>query len=106
MGPSWEDTLRMNKFTDGFIATIIALGTDRIRRRSFMMLLSAVLAAAPLPGRAQQAPPSVVGVLAIGSSGGEHGPAWDAWRKALGQAGFIEGRNFRVEFNWADSASQ
>lgn len=82
------------------------MDTNQIGRRSFMTLLCTALAAAPLPARAQQAPPSVVGVLAIGSSGGEHGPVWDAWRKALGQAGFIEGRNLRVEFNWADSASR
>jgi len=77
-----------------------------MRRRSFMTLLGAALATAPLPVRAQQAVPSVVGVLAVGSPDREHGPEWEAWRKALREAGFVEGSNLTVEFNWADSASR
>ena len=76
-----------------------------MRRRDFITLVG-VAAAQPFVARAQRATPSVVGVLAIGSPGGEHSPVWDAWRKGLSQTGFIEGRNLSVEFNWADRASR
>jgi len=80
--------------------------TDQMQRRNFMTLLGAALTAAPLAAGAQQTAPSIVGVLAIGSSDREHDRVWDAWRKALSNAGFVEGRNLRVEFNWADRASR
>jgi putative tryptophan/tyrosine transport system substrate-binding protein len=70
-----------------------------IRRRDFLTLLGGA-AAWPLTARAQQAAIPVIGYLNYGS------PESDASRltgvrRGLNQTGYVEGRNFVMEYRWA-----
>jgi putative ABC transport system substrate-binding protein len=77
-----------------------------IRRREFMALLGGVAAAWPMAARAQQPGKlPTVGVLGATSAS-----AWSRWIAAfvqrLSELGWIEGRNLRVEYRWAEGSSE
>lgn len=74
-----------------------------MRRRTFIGLLGAAMAADPLPARALR-PETMrrIGVL-IGAAEGDSGVARDqtAFRAALQELGWTEGRNIRFDYRWA-----
>ena len=73
-----------------------------MRRRDLLTLFGAVLGNPPLWVRAQQPSIPVVGLLGP-STPARSGAALAAWRKALGVAGFVDGRTLKVEYRWAEN---
>jgi putative tryptophan/tyrosine transport system substrate-binding protein len=76
----------------------------RIARRQFIVAASTVAIAAilrPLVVRAQQAALPVIGLLG-GDRSDLSGDRLLAFRRGLGQSGFIEGRNVVIEYRWAE----
>jgi len=71
-----------------------------IRRREFVTLLGTT-AAWPFTARAQQATMPIVGYLSSGAPA-EFAPMLAALRRGLTEAGVVEGRDFGMEFRWAE----
>jgi len=72
-----------------------------MRRREVIILLGGAVAMWPLAPRAQQPAVPVVGFLSwFPETGQSHGAA--VFRKALGDAGYVDGRNVAIQYRSAD----
>jgi putative tryptophan/tyrosine transport system substrate-binding protein len=74
-----------------------------MRRREFVTLLGGAAATWPLAARAQQGERMRrIGVLLGYSESDREAQAWiAAFREGLQKLGWVEGRNFRIDFRWA-----
>jgi putative tryptophan/tyrosine transport system substrate-binding protein len=73
-----------------------------IGRRQFIIAAGGAAASWPLAAHAQPSTPApVIGFLS-GTSFEAMRPTLGAFRKALGDAGFGEGRNLHIEYRWAE----
>ena len=70
-----------------------------MRRREFITLLGGVAAAIPLTARAQRTATAVVGIL---SPEGPKTGNVNGLIEGLRQLGYVEGRNIRFEYRWAE----
>ena len=73
-----------------------------IQRRHFITLLGGAAAAWPRVAHAQQPTIPTVGFLSTASAG-SIAPFVEGFRRGLGAAGFVEGRNVALEYRWADN---
>jgi putative ABC transport system substrate-binding protein len=72
-----------------------------MRRRDFIKGIVGSTAAWPLHARAQQPALPVVALINLRSAEASMRLA-DAFRKGLDEAGYVEGRNVTVEYDWLD----
>ena len=70
-----------------------------MRRREFIRLFTSTVVAWPLTARAQQAAMPIVAFLSVGSPDASR---VNAFRKGLGETGYVEGRNVQVEYHWLE----
>src|SRR5262249_24889566 len=76
---------------------------DQLNRRAFITLLGGAAAVWPLAARAQQATMPVVGYLHYGSPTSENPSRLTGLRRGLNETSYVEGRNFVIEYRWAEN---
>jgi len=75
-----------------------------LRRREFVAALGGAAAAWPLAARAQRAGLPVIGY--IGSSAENSTRSLTAFRKGLGEIGYVEGQNVAMEYRWVEGHNE
>src|SRR5262249_3647608 len=74
---------------------------DRMRRRKFITLLGGAAVAWPLAARTQDRTVPLIRFL-NSASRSPFGWLVDAFRQGLRKGGYVEGRNVRIEYRWAE----
>jgi hypothetical protein len=75
-----------------------------MRRREFITLIGGAAAAFPLAAPAQQpARARLIAVLSGTASTGQNAASYAAFLRRLGELGWTDGRNVRIELRWANS---
>jgi putative tryptophan/tyrosine transport system substrate-binding protein len=72
-----------------------------MRRREFITLIGGAAVASPLVARAQQPAMPLVGFMSARSPG-DSAHLVAAFRRGMGEGGFVEGQNVAVEYRWAN----
>jgi putative tryptophan/tyrosine transport system substrate-binding protein len=72
-----------------------------VKRREFITALGGLAVVRPLGAQGQPVPSPVIGFLHP-SSAEAYASLMPAFRKGLGEVGYIEGRNLLIEYRWAD----
>ena len=75
---------------------------SHIERRKFLAALGGAAATWPLAARAQQPTLPLVGFLGASSFEASAGRSLLWFKKGLGETGYAEDRNVRIEYRWAD----
>ena len=71
-----------------------------MRRRDLIKVFAGSAITWPLAAHAQQSMPVVGWLFGVSAEAGK--PTLAAFRKALADAGYVEGRNVQIEYRWAD----
>jgi putative tryptophan/tyrosine transport system substrate-binding protein len=78
-----------------------------MRRREFILALAGAAAAWPHAGRSAQAGSVLrIGILSPLSSSEITSPPFEAFRKALRDFGYLEGKNINFVYRWADGSHE
>jgi putative ABC transport system substrate-binding protein len=72
-----------------------------MQRRDFVTLLVSAAAALPLAAGAQQPTMPLIGIINAGSAASTS-KGYEAFRNHMRQLGYVEGRNIRYEYRFAD----
>jgi putative ABC transport system substrate-binding protein len=73
-----------------------------MKRIALILLIPAGLMIWSVPLNAQQPAVPVIGILSTAPSGARSSEQFAAFYRGLAEAGYIEGRNVRIEYRWAD----